>query len=67
MVPDDLAAALTARDGARATWDGFPRSVHRGVLERIVQARRPETRERQVTETAEQAARGERANQWARR
>ena len=67
VVPDDLAAALAARDGARAHWDAFPRSVRRGVLEWIVQAKRPETRERRVTETAERAARGERAHQGPRR
>ena len=67
VVPEDLAAALAARDGAREHWDAFPRSVRRGILEWIVQAKRPATRERRVTETAERAARGERANQWTRR
>jgi len=66
VVPDDLAAALAARDGARAHWDAFPRSVRRAVLEWIVQAKRAETRDRRVTDTAERAARGERANQWTR-
>jgi uncharacterized protein YdeI (YjbR/CyaY-like superfamily) len=67
VVPDDLAAALAARDGARERWDAFPRSARRAILEWIVQARRPETRARRVAETAEKAARGERANQWTRR
>jgi uncharacterized protein YdeI (YjbR/CyaY-like superfamily) len=67
VVPDDLAAALAARAGARAHWDGFPRSVRRGVLGWIVQARRPETRARRIAETADRAALGERANQWQRR
>ena len=66
MVPDDLAAALAALDGARAHWDAFPRSVRRGVLEWIAQARRPGTRARRVAETAEKPARGERADQWSR-
>lgn len=65
VVPADLAAALAAAgDRARASFDGFPRSARRGILEWIVQARRPETRERRVGETARLAARGERANQW---
>jgi uncharacterized protein YdeI (YjbR/CyaY-like superfamily) len=63
-VPADLAAAFEARPGAREHWDAFPRSVRRGILEWIVQARRPETRARRVTETADRAAVGERANQW---
>ncbi len=67
VVPDDLAAALAARPPAAATFAGFPRSVRRGILEWIVQAKRAETRARRVRETAELAARGERANQWRRK
>jgi uncharacterized protein YdeI (YjbR/CyaY-like superfamily) len=64
VVPDDLAAAFADHPGAREQWDGFPRSVRRGVLEWIVQAKRPETRARRVSETARLAARGERPGQW---
>jgi uncharacterized protein YdeI (YjbR/CyaY-like superfamily) len=64
VVPDDLAAALAAHPGAREQWDGFPRSVRRVALERIVQAKRPETRARRVQETARLAARGQRPGQW---
>jgi uncharacterized protein YdeI (YjbR/CyaY-like superfamily) len=63
VVPDDLAAAFDAHPGARRHWDGFPRSVRRAILEWIVQARRAETRAKRIAETAERAARGERANQ----
>lgn len=64
LVPDDLAAAFDAHPPAAGHWAAFPRSVRRGILEWIVQARRPETRARRVAETAEKAARNERANQW---
>ncbi|HXV94639.1 MAG TPA: YdeI/OmpD-associated family protein [Pseudonocardia sp.] len=64
VVPDDLAAAFEARPGAREQWEAFPRSVKRGILEWIVQAKRPGTRAKRVTETADKAAVGERANQW---
>lgn len=64
VVPDDLAAELDRYPGARATWDAFPRSVRRGVLEWIVQAKRAPTRAKRIAETAEKASRGERANQW---
>ncbi|HEX2770821.1 MAG TPA: YdeI/OmpD-associated family protein [Micromonosporaceae bacterium] len=67
VVPDDLAAAFDAHPGARRHWDGFPRSVRRGILEWIVQARRAQTRAKRIAETAERAARGERANQWGER
>lgn len=58
VLPPDLAAALDARLGARAAWEAFPRSVKRGQLERLVQARRPATREKRVAEIADGAARG---------
>ncbi|HEV2930296.1 MAG TPA: YdeI/OmpD-associated family protein [Propionibacteriaceae bacterium] len=64
VVPDDLAAAFADNPGAREHWDGLPRSVRRAALEWIVQAKRPETRARRVTETARLAARGERPGQW---
>ncbi|HEX7743979.1 MAG TPA: YdeI/OmpD-associated family protein [Micromonosporaceae bacterium] len=64
VVPDDLAAAFAARPGSREHWDNFPRSVRRAILEWIVQAKRAETRAKRITETAERAGRGERANQW---
>ncbi len=63
-VPGDLGQAFDAHPGARAHWDGFPRSVRRGILEWILNAKRPETRAARVAETALKAARGERANQW---
>lgn len=66
VVPDDLAAALDERPGARAAWESFPPSARRGILEWIVQARRPQTRARRVSEAADKAALGERANQWRR-
>ncbi len=64
VVLDDLAAAFDRYPGSRDRWDAFPRSAKRGILEWIVQAKRPETRARRVDETARLAAQGERANQW---
>ena len=62
-VPDDLAAAFDAHPGAREKWDAFPPSARKAILGWIVQAKRADTRTRRVTETAECAARGERANE----
>lgn len=62
VVPDDLAAAFS--EVGRAHWDAFPRSARRGILEWIVQAKRPGTRARRIAETAEKAEVNERANQW---
>lgn len=67
LVPEDLAAAFEAVPGSRERWDSFPRSVRRGILEWVVQAKRSDTRARRVAETAELAGRGERAGQWQRR
>ena len=55
-VPDDLAAALDASPPARTRWDAFPRSVRRGVLEWLVNAKRPETRAARIAETARLSA-----------
>jgi uncharacterized protein YdeI (YjbR/CyaY-like superfamily) len=66
VVPDDLAAAFTARPGSRDAWEAFPRSVRRAHLEWVEQAKQPATRARRVAEIAEGAAKGERANQWRR-
>ncbi|HVL13034.1 MAG TPA: YdeI/OmpD-associated family protein [Gemmata sp.] len=63
-VPADLARAFRARPGSRANFDAFPRSVKRGILEWILQAKKPETRARRVEETARLAAENRRANQW---
>jgi uncharacterized protein YdeI (YjbR/CyaY-like superfamily) len=67
VVPDDLAAAFAANPPAGANWDAFSRSARRGILEWIVQAKRPATRAQRVDETARLAARNEKANQWVPR
>lgn len=64
VVPPDLAAAFDRHPGAAVTWESFPRSARRGILEWIVQARTRPTRDRRIEQTASLAARGERANQW---
>jgi uncharacterized protein YdeI (YjbR/CyaY-like superfamily) len=64
VVPDDLAAAFAARPGSRDTFESFPRSVKRGDLEWIAQAKRPETRAKRVNELADLAAAGHRRAAW---
>ena len=59
VVPEDLAAALSAHPGARDRWDVFSRSQRRAVLGWIVQAKRPDTRARRIGEAAENAAHNE--------
>ncbi len=63
-IPPDLRAALERAPGALANFEGFPPSTRRGILEWIVQAKKPETRAARIEETARLAAKNERANQW---
>lgn len=63
-IPPDLAAALAATPPAADYFAAFPRSVKRGILEWINNAKRPETRAKRITETATLAATNKRANQW---
>lgn len=66
-LPADLARRFAAAAAtARASFEAFPRSVKRGILEWIQTARKPETRARRVDETVTLAARNVRANQWRR-
>ncbi len=64
QVPPDLTEALKAYPQAAANFDGFPRSVKRGILEWILVARKAETRARRIDETARLASDNLRANQW---
>lgn len=66
LVPDDLARAFADRPPAHENFEAFPRSVKRGILEWIVQAKKPETRAARIAQTAELAQQNMRANQWKR-
>ena len=63
-VPPDLAAALAAHPRATELFAAFPPSTRRGILEWIKQARRPQTRQARIAETAALAAVNRRANQF---
>lgn len=58
VVPDDLAAALAARD-ARETWESLSPSARKEGLLWLVQAKRAVTRESRVTALAERTGAGE--------
>ena len=62
-LPDDLAAALDAEPGARETYEGFSPSNRKMILWWVKSAKRPETRQRRIAETARLAAQGIPANQ----
>jgi uncharacterized protein YdeI (YjbR/CyaY-like superfamily) len=60
--PHDLADALDAQPAARRNFEAFNRSSRRGILEWIMQAKRPETRARRIEETVRLAERNIKAN-----
>jgi uncharacterized protein YdeI (YjbR/CyaY-like superfamily) len=63
-VPLDLANALAQYPEATEHFAAFPRSVRRGILEWIKQAKRAETRSRRIVDTARLASLNQRANQF---
>jgi uncharacterized protein YdeI (YjbR/CyaY-like superfamily) len=63
-VPPDLVAELAKYPHAAANFAAFPRSVRRGILEWLVNAKRTETRAKRIAETAKLANENIRANQW---
>jgi uncharacterized protein YdeI (YjbR/CyaY-like superfamily) len=63
-IPPDLAAALAAYDSARQHFVAFPRSVKRGILEWIANAKKADTRAKRIEETARLAQENIRTNQW---
>ncbi len=64
VVPPDLAAALSGTPDLRAVWDGWPRSVRRGALEIVLDAKRPQTRAARIATIVDSATAGERPFQW---
>jgi uncharacterized protein YdeI (YjbR/CyaY-like superfamily) len=63
-LPDDLKSALDKNKTAADYFDAFPRSVKRGILEWILNAKKPETRAKRIAETVSLAAKNVRANQY---
>ncbi len=61
VIPEDLAAAFARHPAARSHWDAFSPSSRKGILQWIASARRAETRNCRVAQTAALAARNLRA------
>jgi uncharacterized protein YdeI (YjbR/CyaY-like superfamily) len=66
VIPSELKKELSKYKGASKNFDAFPPSARRGILEWIMQAKKPETRADRIAKTAKLAASNERANQWPR-
>lgn len=61
-VPDDLHESLERNEAAGKNFAKFPPSSKRLILEWIASARKPETRQRRITQTVELATHNIRAN-----
>jgi uncharacterized protein YdeI (YjbR/CyaY-like superfamily) len=64
VLPKDLEAAFAKNKKAKQHFDTFPPSSKRIILEWILNAKRPETREKRIKETVALAAKNIRANHY---
>ncbi len=64
VIPPELATAFAATPGTATIWDGFPKSVKRGALKILKNAKRPDTRARKVAEIVAACVANERLFQW---
>ncbi|WP_428657747.1 YdeI/OmpD-associated family protein [Runella sp.] len=56
QIPPDLAAAFESREGANDFFSNLSKSVRKSMLQWLVLAKRPETRQKRIDEIAEFAA-----------
>jgi uncharacterized protein YdeI (YjbR/CyaY-like superfamily) len=63
-IPEDLQTAFDKNKTAFAYFDKFPRSSKRNILEWILNAKRPETRQKRIEETVELATKNMKANHY---
>lgn len=63
-IPKDLAKELRSRPGARKFFLGLSKSAQKNILQWLVLARRPETRQKRIVEIADLAAQGLRPKQF---
>ncbi|MEJ6399460.1 YdeI/OmpD-associated family protein [Yoonia sp. 208BN28-4] len=64
VIPTDLQASFDATPGAEAAWHAFPRSVKRGALEILLNAKRPATRAAKIATIVDDSTAGRRPFQW---
>ena len=64
VVPQDLGIELNSRPGAMAFFLSLSKSVRKAVLQWLVLAKRPETRQKRITEIAELASQKKKPKQF---
>lgn len=60
--PADLVAAMAASPAARSTFDGFAPGQRREYVEWVIEAKRPETRQRRIDQAVAMLAEGKKRN-----
>jgi uncharacterized protein YdeI (YjbR/CyaY-like superfamily) len=60
--PPELESALGGNPAAKATFDSFPPSCRREYVEWVVEAKRPETRDKRIAQAIEWMAEGKKRN-----
>ncbi|EMS33783.1 hypothetical protein C943_04102 [Mariniradius saccharolyticus AK6] len=64
ILPADLAAEFDKNPQALSFWERFSKSSRRGIMEWILNAKRPETRNQRIEETVRLAGENKKANQY---
>ena len=64
IIPDDLQELFSNNNTAFENWENFPPSSKRGILEWILNAKKPETRQKRIEETVSLAEKDIRANHY---
>lgn len=67
VYPDQLKKAFTKNKLAKENFENFPKSVKRGILEWIINAKKEETQMKRITETVSLAEKNLRANQYIKK
>ena len=62
IIPPDLKLLFDKNKTASDYWEKFSRSAKRAILEWILNAKRPETRQKRIAETVEFAQKNSKAN-----
>lgn len=63
-IPDDLQKLFSKNKTAFENWENFPRSSKRGILEWILNSKKPETRQKRIEETISLAEKNIKANHY---
>lgn len=67
QVPADMQALFNKNKIAFENWQAFSKSSRRGILEWVLQAKRPETRQKRIEETVALATKNIKANQFIKK